>query len=96
MLGAANATNAVTVNGSAADYRHGEFFQELVTTNNATAPVWQSVKVTNTASGAYETGAVFLAQSPESFVHDADGNLTSQHTFQQLISILYLAHFRKP
>ncbi len=77
VLGAASATNAVTVNGSPADYRHGEFFQELLTVNNTNATLWQSVKVTNTTSGAYETGAVLLAQSPESFTHDADGNLTS-------------------
>jgi RHS repeat-associated protein len=76
VLGAASATNSVTVNGSPADYRHGEFFQELITTNNTNAAMWQTVRVTNTASGAYETGAVFLAQSPESFTHDADGNLT--------------------
>jgi RHS repeat-associated protein len=77
VLGAASATNAVTVNASPADYRRGEFFQELLTANNTNATLWQSVKVTNTASGAYETGAVFLAQSPEALTYDADGNLLS-------------------
>ena len=48
VLGAANATNSVTVNGSLADDRRGEFFQELITANNASASVWQSVNVTNT------------------------------------------------
>ena len=28
--GASHATNSVTINGSAADYRRGEYFQELV------------------------------------------------------------------
>jgi hypothetical protein len=77
VLGAASATNSVTVSGSPADYRRGEFFQELLTANNTNAALWQSVQVTNTASGAYETGAVFLAQSPEAFTYDADGNLLS-------------------
>lgn len=75
VLGAANATNAVTVNASPADYRRGEFFQELITANNTNAAIWQSVKVTNSATAAYVTGNVFVAQSPETFTHDADGNL---------------------
>jgi hypothetical protein len=64
-------------NNSPADYCHGEFFQELLTANNTNATLWQSVRVTNTASGAYEPGAVFLEQSPEAFTYDADGNLLS-------------------
>jgi hypothetical protein len=57
VFGAAKATNAVVGNGSPADCRHGEFRQELLTANIASAPRRQAVVVTNATSGAREPGA---------------------------------------
>ena len=70
------ATNSVTVNGSAADYRRGEYFQELLTVVNSSTSVWQTVSVTNTGGGS-TTGSVFVAKTPETFGYDADGNTTN-------------------
>lgn len=44
-IGIANGGASVTVNSSAADYRRGEYFQELVGVNNASVPVWQGMTV---------------------------------------------------
>jgi len=41
-LGIANVAASVTVNGSSADYRHGEHFQELLAANNTNVGVWQA------------------------------------------------------
>jgi YD repeat-containing protein len=46
VLGIANANASVSVNSSAADYRRGEYFQESVNANNASAAVWQSISAT--------------------------------------------------
>jgi len=75
VMGIANAGASVTVNSSAADYRRGEFFQELVTVDNDTAPVWEQVNV-NTSGGGADSGHVFVPANPEAFTHDSDGNLT--------------------
>ncbi len=61
VLGASHATNTVTVNGSAADYRRGEYFQELVTVVNSSTSVWQTVSVTNSGGGS-TTGSVVHCQ----------------------------------
>ena len=74
VIGVALATNSVTVNGVMA-YRKVEYFQALAGTNNASAPAWLGVTVSS--GGQSVTGHVLVAQSPESFTYDADGNLTS-------------------
>jgi len=74
VMGLGIATNAVTVNGQMA-YRNAEYFrQQLAVTNTANA-VWQSVTVTN--NGASVSGHAFVAQTPENYTYDADGNLLS-------------------
>ncbi|NOS68736.1 MAG: RHS repeat-associated core domain-containing protein [Verrucomicrobia bacterium] len=76
VLGASHATNSVTINTSPADYRRGEYFQELVSVVNSSTSVWQRVAVTNTG-GSWSTGNVFVAKTAEAYTYDADGNLTS-------------------
>jgi YD repeat-containing protein len=73
VLGVALATNAVSVNGQAA-YRRGEYFWKEAGTNNASAPAWLGITVSSGTSNV--TGHVLLARTPETFTHDADGNLT--------------------
>lgn len=75
VFGASHATNSATINGSAADYRRGEYFHELVGVVNSATSVWQTVSVTNSGGGS-TTGNVFVAKTAELFYYDEDGNLT--------------------
>ena len=74
VIGTALATNAVTVNGQTA-YRKGEYFRKEVTVANSSAALWTNM-ITAAAGETSITGAVLVAQTPESFTYDADGNLT--------------------
>ena len=76
VIGIANASASVTVNSSAADYRSGEYFQELAGLNNSSTSVWQNVSVT-TSGGGTNTGNVFVPTATESYGYDADGNQTN-------------------
>lgn len=68
VLGASHATNSVTINSSAADYRRGEYFQELVDVVNNATSVWKAVNVTN-SGGGWTTGNVFVAKTSEAFYY---------------------------
>ena len=78
VLGIANSAATVTVNGSAADHRRGEYFQEEVSVSNGSAAVWQGVSViaANGGGGTTNSGSVFVAKTPENPAYDTDGNLT--------------------
>ncbi len=79
VLGLAHPQATVTVNGSPADYRRGEYFQESVSANNDPGPAWPSLQVLATqgpASQAWPAGHLFVGPAQENFVYDADGNLT--------------------
>ena len=80
-LGIANPTAAVTVNGNTA-YRKGEYFDFALPVSNGSAPQYPLVSIySGYPPGQTSTGCVFVAQSPESFTHDADGNLTADGRF---------------
>jgi RHS repeat-associated protein len=76
IMGVALATNStLSVNGQT-PYKKVEYYRQQLTVANSATPVWQSV----TVSAANETtvsGNVFLAQTPEGFSYDTDGNLVS-------------------
>jgi RHS repeat-associated protein len=74
VLGLALATNTVSVSGSNA-YRKGEYFWEQLAMGNSTSAVWANVTVTS--GQASTSGNIFVAQNPETFTYDLDGNLTS-------------------
>ena len=74
VIGAALATNAVTLNGQTA-WHKGEYFWSTAKTNNASHPQWLGVTVAS--GGNTNKGSVFIAQTPEQFSYDADGNLTN-------------------
>src|SRR6266540_3497584 len=76
VIGIANASSSVTVNSSPADYRRGEYFQELVSVNNSSTSVWQNVSVT-TSGGGTNSGNVFVPTATETYGYDADGNMTN-------------------
>jgi RHS repeat-associated protein len=73
VIGAALATNTVTVNGATA-YRKGEYFWKEAGTNNTSAPAWLDITVNS--AGSNVTGHAFVPQAVESFTYDYDGNLT--------------------
>ena len=73
ILGAALATNSVTVNSGAAD-RRGEYYHREITVANGSAAVWQSVAVTS--GGSTSNGGFAWPQNVATPTYDYDGNLT--------------------
>jgi RHS repeat-associated protein len=73
LMGLSFATNTVTVGGQTA-YRKGEYFRDQLPVSNGSTPVWTNIVVSGTGQTSV-TGGVFVAQSPEHFSYDADGNL---------------------
>jgi RHS repeat-associated protein len=83
-IGSAASNATVTVNLQPVN-RHGEYFATELSVNNAASAVYTqlvTVGVLKDAGGHQRdivsscTGSVFVAQSPEQFTYDADGNLT--------------------
>jgi RHS repeat-associated protein len=76
ILGVANPTAAVTVNGNTA-YRKGDYFWQALSVGNSNAAQYPLVTtISQYGAKATNTGNVYLPQTPEAFTHDADGNLT--------------------
>jgi len=85
IVGTAKSDATITVNNQAVA-RKGDYFYNELTVDNSSGPVYQSVDVVGVKNNVgpngedavtENTGFVFLPQSPELPVHDADGNLTS-------------------
>jgi RHS repeat-associated protein len=76
VLGIANPTTNVTVNGNTAN-RKGEYFHWPLNVPNATAQYPNLTIVSQYGATQTQTGAVYVTASTESFQPDADGNLTS-------------------
>ncbi len=72
--GVSIATNTVTVNGQTA-YRKWEYFRAELPTDNSSSALWTSIAVSATGQSSV-SGNVFVPQTPEQFLYDADGNLT--------------------
>jgi RHS repeat-associated protein len=79
IIGAAHAGATVSVNGDSSAYRHGEYFWKELSIGNTSAPVWQNVSIIASLYGTNQTNAgnLFVPKTPETFAHDADGNLTN-------------------
>jgi RHS repeat-associated protein len=76
VLGVANPTASVTVNGSTAN-RRGDYFHYPLSIANS-SPAYPTVTVASTyGGGASSSGKVFVPASTETFTHDQDGNLTA-------------------
>jgi RHS repeat-associated protein len=73
VMGASILTNSVTVNGQTA-YRRQEYFRQQLPANNSTSALWTNITV---SGGQSVTGNVYVAQEPETFQYDSDGNLTN-------------------
>ena len=83
ILGTANSNATVTINLQST-YRRGDYFRGELSGDNSSAALWLSLtnlavlnNGTNADIIATNTGNLLLAKTPESFVYDADGNLTS-------------------
>src|SRR5437763_281061 len=76
VLGIANPTASVTVNGNTAN-RHGEYFHSPLSVANSSA-AYPTVTVASTyGGGTSSSGKVFVPPATETFTHDQDGNLTA-------------------
>ena len=76
MLGLANPTTNVTVNGNVAS-RKGEYFHHPLNVPNSTAQ-YPTITVTSQyGTQQSDAGEVFVPAATEGFGHDLDGNLTS-------------------
>jgi len=73
VIGVSILTNTVTVNGLTA-YRKQEYYRQQLGVNNTNSALWTNMIV---SGGQNVTGNVYVAQEPESFKYDADGNLTN-------------------
>ncbi|HLE57959.1 MAG TPA: RHS repeat-associated core domain-containing protein, partial [Rhodothermia bacterium] len=85
VVGSAEADTFVTADFLEAA-RQGEWFNVDIPVDNSAAPVWKEFDVVAVRSGAGPNGeddvasvvrSAFVAKTPEEFVHDPDGNLTS-------------------
>jgi len=83
VLGNANSSATVSINGQRA-YRNGDYFRKELAIDNSSAAVNQAVtnlavlnNGTNADIIATNVGTLFLARNPEVFGHDLDGNLTN-------------------
>lgn len=78
VVGSANASTTVTVNGQSATRQGTAYHRELNVTNTVNA-VYLSTEVVGTLGSetAEREGKVFVPRTPEEFVHDDDGNLLS-------------------
>jgi RHS repeat-associated protein len=80
ILGIANVGATVSVNGDTNLYRRAEYFRKELAVVNTNAAQNPQVTVLSTLPGSgseSRTGRVFVAQSPETFAYDTDGNLTA-------------------
>ena len=73
IMGASILTNTVIVNGQTAS-RNQEYFRQQVLVNNTNSALWTNIIV---SGGQSVTGNLYVAQEPETFKYDADGNLTN-------------------
>ena len=74
VMGNALATNTVSVNGLV-PYRKTEYFREQLPVTNTSSAVWDPVTVASPGQTSV-TGNAYVAQTPEDYTYDADGNLT--------------------
>lgn len=76
VLGIAKVDATVTVQGSASGVsRRGEYFRKELNVNNASAAQYPTIEVDTDVTDPV-SGKKYLPLHPESFTHDADGNLT--------------------
>lgn len=81
IFGKASAGSSVSVNSQAAVRLDEWFSKEVSTANTGDALVPYSVAATDATGTTTRAGGKLLVATPETFVHDDDGNLTSDGRF---------------
>lgn len=78
VLGEANPSTTVTVNGQNAT-RQDKFYHKELTVDNSSDAVYLTTEVVGTLGGdtAERIGKIFVPETPETYSYDADGNLLS-------------------
>jgi RHS repeat-associated protein len=80
VIGAALATNSVTVNSQTA-WRKGEYFWSTINSNNTSTAGAQWENVQAVSGGNTNSGSLYVPKTPEQFSYDPDGNLTNDGRF---------------
>ena len=80
VIGKANSTATVTVDGNTAT-RLDEYFYKELTAGTGAVHVLYTVAATDPNGTTSRDGGKFLPATPETFIHDFDGNLTSDGRF---------------
>jgi RHS repeat-associated protein len=78
IIGIASPQATINVNGSTNTARRGEYFRSEINANNTSSAVYQPVTVSASQGGTNSapiSGNLYISQTPEVFIHDADGNL---------------------
>jgi RHS repeat-associated protein len=78
VVGAAYATNAVTVNSATAD-RKSEYFHREISFDNSAGPLWQNVSASSGSASA--TGGLLCSGASQNLTYDLDGNLAFDGTW---------------
>src|SRR6185369_14049349 len=77
IMGVANPTASVTVNGNAA-YRKGDYFDHALSVLNGSSPQYPTLTVISTYGAAQtNSGKIYVPRTAEFFSYDADGNLAT-------------------
>lgn len=75
VTGLAPAAATITINSSTSGVaRFADYYFKGLTVTNTSLPVWQSVAVSSSLGGSATRNA-FVAQTPEAFTYDLDGNI---------------------
>ncbi|HWA27857.1 MAG TPA: RHS repeat-associated core domain-containing protein [Lacunisphaera sp.] len=83
LLGTADPAASITVNSAAIPRQDSFFYEQLAVDNSSTAQYSSlSVRGVNAGVTVDEVRHVFVAQSPEAFTYDADGNLIEDARWQ--------------
>jgi len=91
VMGSVNTGTTVTVNNMAATRQGDHYWYKDLEVTNSSSPVYEGVSVVGVYNPpgtndpdvvTVESGKVFVAQTPESFTYDDDGNLTSDGRWQ--------------
>ncbi len=82
LLGSADEAATVTVNGQSVTRQYAYWYKDLAVTNDA-APQYPEVVIDAAWSNILSsvTGNVFVAETPEDFGYDGDGNMTNDGRF---------------
>jgi RHS repeat-associated protein len=75
IMGIGQATNTIQINGLS-PYRKGPYFREQLNVTNNSSAVWDLITASSPGQSNV-TGHAYVAETPEQYTYDLDGNLLS-------------------